>query len=215
MNNLAELRLQYPEGTRIELIFMEDKQAPKPGSKGTVKSIDDMGQIQMTWDAGSTLSIIPTEDKFKIIYDNLEPAYEYMLHVWGGLFDQEKVIETLGIDKDTNYYWFDTAQERELFLRRLETYSVFGLARNLKEGTDTRKRTVVYIDAKYEGKIYSFSYDFGYAYPESAAHFMFEDGNYSCDCNLSRFIQDEYPEFPELDCGEKIEYEKFEVKFLD
>ena len=35
-------------------------------------------------------------------------------------------------------------------------------------------------------------YDFGYEYEEESAIFMFEDGNYSCDCNRSLFIQREY-----------------------
>jgi hypothetical protein len=67
------------------------------------------------------------------------------------------------------------------------------------------------VDARFKGKRYTFEYDYGPGYPVESAEYMFEDGNYSCNCNLSRFIQDKYPEFPELDCvgdeeGNEIDY---------
>lgn len=62
------LRKRYPVGARIRLIFMEDKQAPKPGTLGTINGIDDIGNILVSWDNGSTLSIIPEAgDQFEIV----------------------------------------------------------------------------------------------------------------------------------------------------
>lgn len=58
------LRQQYPAGTRITLHSMDDPQAPPPGTKGTVCYVDDMGQIGVKWDTGSSLSLIPGEDSF-------------------------------------------------------------------------------------------------------------------------------------------------------
>lgn len=55
---------QYPAGTRITLHSMDDQQAPPPGTKGTVSYVDDMGQIGVKWDTGSSLSLIPGEDSF-------------------------------------------------------------------------------------------------------------------------------------------------------
>ena len=46
---------------------MDDIQAPPSGTFGTVLGIDDIGMILVKWDNGSTLSLIPEEDKFKII----------------------------------------------------------------------------------------------------------------------------------------------------
>ena len=43
---------------------MEDPQAPPPGTKGTVVYVDDMGQIGIKWDTGSSLSLIPGVDSF-------------------------------------------------------------------------------------------------------------------------------------------------------
>lgn len=43
-------------------------------------------------------------------------------------------------------------------------------------------------------------------YEESAAEYMWRDGNYGCDCNRSLFIARNCDEdFPEMPCGETIE----------
>lgn len=49
----------WKKGDRIELISMDDIQAPPAGTKGTVIGVDDMGQIMVSWDNGSSLSVIP------------------------------------------------------------------------------------------------------------------------------------------------------------
>ena len=61
---VERLRRQYPAGTRITLHSMDDPQAPPPGTKGTVVYVDDMGQIGIKWDTGSSLSLIPGVDSF-------------------------------------------------------------------------------------------------------------------------------------------------------
>jgi hypothetical protein len=52
---------------RVQLIYMNDKQSPEPGTKGTVRVVDDMGTIHVEWDNGSHLGLIPDEDKYKIL----------------------------------------------------------------------------------------------------------------------------------------------------
>ena len=52
------LRLDYPEGTRVKLLDMDDEQAPPVGTRGTVDCVDDMGNIRVNWDNGSSLSVI-------------------------------------------------------------------------------------------------------------------------------------------------------------
>ena len=66
---LKQLREQYPVGTRVELIHMDDPYNRKlvPGCQGTVRWVDDMGTIHVDWDCGSSLGLIPGEDKFKKI----------------------------------------------------------------------------------------------------------------------------------------------------
>ena len=59
---VEQLRRQYPVGTRVELIRMNDKQAPPIGTCGTVKGVDDIGSIMVAWDSGGSLSVVYRED---------------------------------------------------------------------------------------------------------------------------------------------------------
>jgi hypothetical protein len=69
-NQAALYKELYPEGTRVELIHMDDPYAPVPaGTRGTVEFVDDIGQIAMKWDNGRTLALIPSKDIFKKIFD--------------------------------------------------------------------------------------------------------------------------------------------------
>ena len=54
---LLALREIYPAGSRVELVQMDDAQAPPIGTKGTVRGVDDMGSIMVAWDNGSGLSV--------------------------------------------------------------------------------------------------------------------------------------------------------------
>ena len=51
------LRQQYPVGTQVDLVRMDDPQAPPIGTKGTVKGVDDIGNIIVAWDNGCGLSV--------------------------------------------------------------------------------------------------------------------------------------------------------------
>ena len=54
---IAELREQFPKGCRVELIRMDDPQAPPVRTKGTVIHVDDIGTILVAWDNGSSLGV--------------------------------------------------------------------------------------------------------------------------------------------------------------
>jgi len=64
---LDYLRNTYVSGSRVELIQMDDYQAPPIGTKGTVIGVDDIGSIRVHWDNGSTLSVVYGEDRCKLI----------------------------------------------------------------------------------------------------------------------------------------------------
>lgn len=64
---LNAIREKYKKGIKVELIQMDDPQAPPIGTKGTVKFVDDVGTIHIAWETGSSLGLIPGLDKFKII----------------------------------------------------------------------------------------------------------------------------------------------------
>ena len=59
---LQALRGRFPKGTRVELVKMDDSQAPPIGTKGTVLGVDDIGSIMVAWDNGSGLSVAYGED---------------------------------------------------------------------------------------------------------------------------------------------------------
>ena len=56
------VRKMYPAGTRVELVRMDDPQAPPAGTQGTVLGVDDTGSLMMRWDNGSGLNVIYGED---------------------------------------------------------------------------------------------------------------------------------------------------------
>lgn len=66
---LQNLRRQYPVGTRIEVIRMDDPAAPPLGTRGTVTGVDDIGDIIVGWDNGSSLNVIPEIDLIRKILE--------------------------------------------------------------------------------------------------------------------------------------------------
>lgn len=68
---LNQLRETYPAGTRVELISMDDpyNKKLKPGCKGTVRSVDDMGTIHVSWDCGSSLGVVYGEDSCRKVIE--------------------------------------------------------------------------------------------------------------------------------------------------
>lgn len=59
---VESLRKRYPAGTRVELVRMDDPQAPPIGTEGTVTGVDDTGSIMVAWDNGSGLNVVYGED---------------------------------------------------------------------------------------------------------------------------------------------------------
>ena len=56
-DQLQRLREAYPKGTRVELVQMDDPQAPPIGTHGTVIGVDDIGSIMVDWDNGCGFSV--------------------------------------------------------------------------------------------------------------------------------------------------------------
>lgn len=63
---IERIRRKYPAGTRIVVDSMNDPQAPKPGTLGTVQGADDMGDLLMKWDGGGSLKLILETDSFHV-----------------------------------------------------------------------------------------------------------------------------------------------------
>ena len=62
---VESLRSQYPAGTRVELVQMDDAQAPPVGTLGTVWGVDDTGSIMVHWDNGSGLNVVYGVDIYR------------------------------------------------------------------------------------------------------------------------------------------------------
>lgn len=74
----AMTSLNYPPGTRLELISMgKDPDPVPPGTRGTVERVNSLGDIEVDWDNGRSLSLIPGEDSFrKLTMEELEAEQE-------------------------------------------------------------------------------------------------------------------------------------------
>lgn len=139
--------------------------------------------------------------------------YEYLLKTWGGFYNEEfKKIH----GKEEGYFFFDAKKERKDYIDELKQIEKKLNARvlmiNEEEGKNVRYSTIAKMKMIYNGKTYEYEEDFGKAYPSDSAHFMFHDGNYSCDCNRSSFLNIKYGDEIEIkDCGYEIEVIDFEV----
>ncbi len=66
---LAMLREKYPIGAMVQLIAMNDEQAPPVGTIGEIQFVDDAGSVHIHWQNGSSLAVIPDVDVVEILTD--------------------------------------------------------------------------------------------------------------------------------------------------
>lgn len=68
-NIVDKIKADFPTGCRVELVKMNDPYRPemKPGIKGVVDSVDDIGTIHVVWDLGLRLGVAFGEDECKRI----------------------------------------------------------------------------------------------------------------------------------------------------
>lgn len=64
---VERVRRRFPAGSRVELLCMDDPQAPPVGTKGTVRGVDDTGSVMVVWDNGCGLNVVFGEDSCRII----------------------------------------------------------------------------------------------------------------------------------------------------
>lgn len=68
----TRLRNKYPEGTRVELLYMNDPYTKIPkGTKGTVSLVDSMATIHVKWDNGSSLGVAYGEDEIRKVIPSM------------------------------------------------------------------------------------------------------------------------------------------------
>ena len=71
---VEQIKARYPKGLRIELIHMDDPQAPPAGTRGTIITVDDVGNLIVAWDNGSGLNVVPGVDRVRIITEEQEKS---------------------------------------------------------------------------------------------------------------------------------------------
>lgn len=137
-----------------------------------------------------------------------DSPYEFHLHFWGQIENENEnwVERDLGITEKN--FWFPTKKARSLFKKRLiavaEAHKVLIVFAEY-EGYNTRLRTVAHMLLTLpDGRAFPYECDCGYAYPPESAAYMFEEGNYSCDCNRSSFLAAAGHPVEEMDCGDEI-----------
>ena len=64
---LEKLRRDFPKGATVELLKMDDVQAPPIGTKGIVRSVDHIGTSHVVWESGSGLGVVLGEDLCRVI----------------------------------------------------------------------------------------------------------------------------------------------------
>ena len=59
---VERVRREYPAGIIVELVKMDDPQAPPVGTLGEVLGVDDTASLIMRWSNGSGLNVVYGED---------------------------------------------------------------------------------------------------------------------------------------------------------
>ena len=67
---LARLREEFKPGVTVELLKMDDVQAPPIGTKGRCLGVDDIGSIMVAWQNGCGLSVAFGEDLCRVVKDD-------------------------------------------------------------------------------------------------------------------------------------------------
>ena len=69
---IERLRENFPVGCRVELVRMDDVQAPPIGTLGTVIGVDAIGTIHVDWDNGCGLGVAYGEDDCRRIDEKVK-----------------------------------------------------------------------------------------------------------------------------------------------
>ncbi len=67
-DDIQNIRNKYTPGVRIQLGTLDDPcTSLKSGNIGIISHVDDLGQIHVLWENGSSLALVPGVDAFEII----------------------------------------------------------------------------------------------------------------------------------------------------
>ena len=110
---VERIRKEYPVGTRVELVRMDDPQAPPIGTEGTVNGVDDAGNIMVSWDSGGGLNLVYGVDSFQIVPTMTDKVREQILAVRAtgrtNMFDTNAVQ----VIADEMHFWWSLLKNTE------------------------------------------------------------------------------------------------------
>lgn len=100
------------KGKRIRLLRMEDPYTKlKSGDEGTITGVDDLNQIMVKWDSGSSLSLIPNVDEYEILESRkIKMFLEFVQNYESSYVDEkltelEELVMSFSDGKDLMYEW--------------------------------------------------------------------------------------------------------------
>ena len=102
----------------VKLVAMDDAQAPKEGTLGYVRSVDDAGQIHVSWENGTSLALIPGQDDFE--YVSNQEALDIFEKRFKNAQTSDEVIQAIKQlekwDSEVHYVvkrseWFNSTEE--------------------------------------------------------------------------------------------------------
>lgn len=82
---VARQRRLYPAGTRVELVQMDDAQAPPVGTRGTVIGVDDTGSIMVAWTMAqdsTSFTALTAAKRFQSTTKIHRFSYRYLCTIW-------------------------------------------------------------------------------------------------------------------------------------
>jgi len=177
----------YHNGKRIEIENREvEFMAPYDDEGNPMK----LTKSEFNKIVEGTMGIIRTYGEFEDEYNG--PKYEYLIHTWGGFYnDQYKKYHNF----KPGYVWFDTAEERDNYLKVLknieETFNCRMLTYTLAEGFHTRNETVLHRVVKYKGKLIYSENNLGYDFPIDGGVEYIMEWKWTPGCNDYAAIDDE------------------------
>ena len=125
-DTLEALRKNYPTGSRVELVRMDDPQAPPIGTRGTVTAVDSTGSLLVDWDTGCGLNVLYGIDLVKRL-DTVTTICFKAVEVWDSREEAQRSFHEAICGSD--------GEERERYSRVYEKL-VMGLEVCSDDGED-------------------------------------------------------------------------------
>lgn len=100
---VERVRKEYPAGVRVELLRMDDPQAPPVGTLGTVIGVDDAANILVKWDNASGLNVVYGADLCRVLLPGETPGSSLTLILENGEYKPVGPIPKIDPSKIPKY----------------------------------------------------------------------------------------------------------------